>query len=696
MKPAGVTLASSLLLSVWLAPLGAQTIGGCAAFPANNIWNTPIDSLPVSPNSAAYISSIGRTTGLHPDFGAGLWDGGPIGIPYVLVNASQARKPISFDYADESDPGPYPIPNNPPIEGGPNSTGDRHILIVDTTNCVLYEIYAAYPQPDGTWRGGSGAIFDLKANLLRPRGWTSADAAGLPILPGLVRYEEALAGEIRHAIRFTIHTTQRAFVWPARHYASSNTSTTVAPMGQRFRLRASFDVSSFPPLVQTILNAMKKYGIIVADNGSNWFISGAPDDRWNNDELATLSRVNGSDFEAVDVSSLMVNADSAQANAPNGATLGAVTLNPSTVIGGQTTTGNTVSTIGAAPNGGVVVALSSSNPGAATVPPTVTIAAGSASAAFSVATSAVVFSSPVTISAAYGGGTKTATLTVNPGGLTGFSIAPSSVTGGAGATGLLTLGAAAPAGGALVALGSDSSAVTPPRSVTVPPGSTSASFSISTTAVAAATHATLSAAYAGATLTASVTVNPTAGSLALTLSPNPVNGGVRVTGRVTIGLAPASPVTLALASSNPSAARPPATVTIAAGSTSATFHIDTSAVSSPAQAAISASYNGATASATLTVNPAALLSVGTSGWIRRPHPGTGRVYLSGVAAQPCIVSLASSDPNALSVPATVTVPEGASSAAFSLTPRKVNSNTLVRISATYNGVTATAMTVVRP
>lgn len=220
---------------------------------------------------------------------------------------------MTFDYADESDPGPYPIPANPPIEGGSSSTGDRHVLVLDSTNGILYELWSAYPQADGTWQAGSGAIFNLKGNQLRPAGWTSADAAGLPILPGLVRYDEVAAGQINHAIRFTVQTTRKAYVWPARHYASSNTSTSVPPMGQRFRLRAGFDVTTYPARVQVILNAMKKYGIILADNGSNWYISGVPDERWNNDELARIGGVKGSDFEAVDVSSLMINPDSGQA-----------------------------------------------------------------------------------------------------------------------------------------------------------------------------------------------------------------------------------------------------------------------------------------------------------------------------------------------------------------------------------------------
>lgn len=282
----------------------------CRMFPANNIWNTPIDTLPLDPNSSRYVQTIGASRTVHPDFGSGTWNGAPIGIPFITVPGSQAKVAVSFYYPSESDPGPYPIPANAPIEGGPDSTGDRHVLVVDRTNCILYELYDAHPQGDGTWTAGSGAIFNLKSNTLRPNGWTSADAAGLPILPGLIRYEEVAAGEIKHAIRFTAPQTRRAYVWPARHYASSLTGTQYPPMGQRFRLKASFNTSGYSTHARVILTAMKKYGIILADNGSAWFISGAPDQRWNNTVLRELKQVRGSDFEAVDVSSLMVNANS--------------------------------------------------------------------------------------------------------------------------------------------------------------------------------------------------------------------------------------------------------------------------------------------------------------------------------------------------------------------------------------------------
>ncbi|MBX7250926.1 MAG: hypothetical protein K1X50_03010 [Candidatus Promineofilum sp.] len=293
----------------------AQSTAGlpCALFPPDNIWNTPIDTLPRHPLSDAYVDTIGRAEEFHADFGAGIWppeDGGPIGIPYVVVPAGQPGVPVSFYYDDQSDPGPYPIPSDPPIEGGSQSDGDRHILIVQAGTCRLYELYDAWPRDDGGWDAGSGAIYDLSSHALRPAGWTSADAAGLPILPGLVRYDEVAAGEINHALRFTAPETQRAFVWPARHFASDLTATHYPPMGQRFRLRADFDLSGFAPEVQVILRAMQRYGIILADNGAPWYISGAPDERWDNDILRQLHQLTGDDFEAVDVSGLMLDPDS--------------------------------------------------------------------------------------------------------------------------------------------------------------------------------------------------------------------------------------------------------------------------------------------------------------------------------------------------------------------------------------------------
>jgi len=257
-----------------------------------------VDTASVDPNSDAIIALIGATKRLHPDFGAN-WNGGPFGIPYVVVSGSQPRVPISFYYPSESDRGPYPIPPNPPIEGGPASTGDRHILVVDRDAWRLWEVFDAYPNGDGSWRAGSGAVFDLNSNALRPAGWTSADAAGLPILPGLVRYEEVAAGEIRHALRFTVSRSRRAYLHPARHWASSDTSSLRPPMGMRVRLKASVNISSYPRDAQVVLRALKTYGMIVADNGSDWFVSGTADARWNDAAMNTLKQLRGGDFEVV-------------------------------------------------------------------------------------------------------------------------------------------------------------------------------------------------------------------------------------------------------------------------------------------------------------------------------------------------------------------------------------------------------------
>jgi hypothetical protein len=288
-------------------------VGGCPLFPADNIWNRDITTLPVHRNSANFIARIGPTGHIHADFGAGLYGGGPIGIPYFVVPGDQPYVPISFNYADESNPGPYPIPINAPIEGGSHSGGDRHVIVVDSGTCKLYEMYSSYPQSNGSWKAGSGAVWSLNSDVLRPSTWTSADAAGLPILPGLVRYDEVASGVINHALRFTVNSTQSSFLWPARHYASSSTNPNLPPMGLRLRLKANANISSFSRTNQIILTALKHYGMIVADNGSSWYISGAPDNRWNNDDLHMLGTMPGSDFEAVDESSMQVNVNSGQA-----------------------------------------------------------------------------------------------------------------------------------------------------------------------------------------------------------------------------------------------------------------------------------------------------------------------------------------------------------------------------------------------
>jgi len=275
----------------------------CTVFPKSNPWNRRIDRLPVAANSAEIISSIGTERGLHPDFGSGLWEGAPIGIPITVVGRRTLKSRVSFEYADESDRGPYPIPRGVPIEGGYRSDGDRHALIVDRDSCKLYELFALYPKDRG-WRAGSGAIWNLRSNRLRPAGWTSADAAGLPILPGLARYDEVRRGVIDHALRFTVRRTRRAYVYPARHVASTSDDPSLPPMGLRVRLKASFDVSGYPRQARVVLTALKRYGMMVADNGSDWYITGSPNPGWRNDDLRTLGRVKGSEFEVVDTRTL--------------------------------------------------------------------------------------------------------------------------------------------------------------------------------------------------------------------------------------------------------------------------------------------------------------------------------------------------------------------------------------------------------
>ena len=297
--------AAALTVTLAGAAPSAPKVGGCLVFPASNVWNRPVDTLPVAGDSAALIRSIGLDAAMHADFGSGLYDGSRIGIPYAVVRGKSTPKSrVRFDYADESDKGPYPIPSSVPIEGQPKTgEGDRHALIVDRDSCRLYELYALRREGGG-WTAGSGAIFDLRTNRLRPAGWTSADAAGLPILAGLARYDEVARGTIAHALRFTAESTRRAYIYPARHYASDKTDPALPPMGLRVRLKASFDTSGFPRQSRVVLAALKRYGMILADNGSPWFVSGAPNPKWSNDDLHALGRVRGSDFEVVDTSSL--------------------------------------------------------------------------------------------------------------------------------------------------------------------------------------------------------------------------------------------------------------------------------------------------------------------------------------------------------------------------------------------------------
>ena len=281
-------------------PNGIPAVGACRIFPADNAWNRDVSTLPVHPNSDNFIDAIGRDVNLHPDFGT-VWDGEPIGIPYTVVDASQPKVAIEYvAYGDESDPGPMPFPLDAPIEGGPDGDGDRHSIVIDESTCTLYELYRAFPAGSG-FEAESGTVWDLGVNENHPEGCTSADAAGLPIFPGLVRYEEVVTkGEVLHALRFTVSRSQRAYVFPARHYASSNEDPNLAPMGLRVRMKASYDCSGYSDEVQVLCTAMKRFGMIMADNGSNWYVSGSPDQRWNDDNLNDFKDIPGDAFEVVD------------------------------------------------------------------------------------------------------------------------------------------------------------------------------------------------------------------------------------------------------------------------------------------------------------------------------------------------------------------------------------------------------------
>ncbi len=338
----------AVLLSVFLlSSATAQTcsqlslgrmasLNGFIPFPEDNAWNQDISGAAVDPNSENYINFIGSTTPLHPDFGAGLYAGQTIGIPYVVVSGSPFVTIKYTAYGTESDPGPMPVPKNAPIEGYPNpGNGDRHVLVLDRDNCWLYELYSSYPQKNGSWDAGSGAVWDLLNDEQRPYTWTSADAAGLAVFPGLARYDEVASGAINHALRFTVQYSQTAFTPPASHWAGNWTNAYAAVMGMRLRLKSSFDISTFPPQSKVILAALQKYGMIMADNGSSIYISGDPDNRWNNNDLGSLKTVPASAFEVVLIDPLYT-----PANVPTGPSpvINSFTANPTTVTAGQSTT----------------------------------------------------------------------------------------------------------------------------------------------------------------------------------------------------------------------------------------------------------------------------------------------------------------------------------------------------------------------
>ncbi|HEY6298886.1 MAG TPA: hypothetical protein VIW95_04510 [Candidatus Binatus sp.] len=311
-----------------------KSLNGFVPFTSDSLWNTDISNAPVDSNSSNIIGFIGSTVTLHPDFGAGTYAGHSIGIPYQIVAGTQAKVSVNLGaYADESDPGPMPIPATALIEGYPNAgAGDRHVLVLDKDGCWLYELYNSHHLTNGSWSADSTAIWDMTIDPQRPYTWTSADAAGLPIFAGLVRYDEVAAGAINHAIRFTVPVSQQAFTAPASHWASSVTNPDAPPMGARLRLKAGFDISSFSPQNQVILAALKKYGMILADNGSAIYLSGAPDTRWNNSDLHLLGSVSAADFDVVSTGPVYTNSD-----VPTGASpiVSGFTANPTHVAKGH-------------------------------------------------------------------------------------------------------------------------------------------------------------------------------------------------------------------------------------------------------------------------------------------------------------------------------------------------------------------------
>ena len=505
-----------------LGPIqGGALPGPLPLFPPDNWWNLDISGAPVDPNSAAFISFInnGGTRRLHPDFGGEEFPGsvGIYGMPYVVVDGTQPRLTVDFVlYPEESDGVGvpfYPIPTQAItqphwVEGGDpgnvdlRSSEDRHLLIVDRDNRYLYELYNVYYNAvTGRWEAGSGAFWDMNTNNRRPEGWTSADAAGLAILPGLVRYDEAYdpaVAEVQHAFRATVRATN-GHVYPASHSAGSTAGA--LPMGARLRLKAGKDISGFTPELQKIFRAMKRYGLIVADNGSDMYITGTFDTRWNNDILnPAFASLTAGDFEVVQ---LGWNPVSAQVS------LNALAVTPASVVGGQASAG-TVTLSGPAPSNGVVVTLSSANTGVASVPASVTIGASATLASFSIATAAVTTSTSVAITASSSGVTRTATLTVAPPSLpkpSSLTLNPSTVTGGSSSTGTVTLSGPAPPGGAVIALtSSGTSAATVPPSVTVAAGTSSAHFTVATKTASSTTSATISASYNGSSKSATLSI----------------------------------------------------------------------------------------------------------------------------------------------------------------------------------------------
>jgi hypothetical protein len=516
--------AGSALCPASVPAQGAAIRGSAPLFPADNWWNLDIRQAPVDPNSAAYIAFInnGGTRRLHPDFGGEESPGsvGIYGFPYAVVDAAQLKSLVSFQYASESDgvaQAFYPVPTQAItqphwVEGGApgnvdqRSSSDRHLLMVDCTNNHLYELYNVwYDGAVGRWKAGSGAFFDMNTNNRRPEGWTSADAAGLAILPGLVRWDEvnnSTLTEIGHAFRVTVRATN-GYVWPASHRAGSTAGA--LPMGARLRLKASVNgadpaLRSSDPAMQKIFRAMQKHGLIVADNGSDMYISGSFDTRWNNDILnPAFALLSANDFEVVQLGWNPVGTAPA---------LGGVAVAPASVTGGSGATGS-ISLTAPAPAAGVVVALSS-NQAAVNVPASVAVAAGSSAASFAITTTAVTTSTVATVNASYSGLSKSTTLTVQPAAaptLSSLALQPTRVVGGGTATGTVTLAAAAPAGGSVVVLASSNTALARvPPSVTVAAGARTATFVVGTAPTRRNRNVTITATLGSRTVAAPLTV----------------------------------------------------------------------------------------------------------------------------------------------------------------------------------------------
>jgi hypothetical protein len=620
-------------------------------------------------------------------------------MPITLVTGSQPKVPIIINPgAAESDPGPYPIPPNALVE-----PGDGHVLVVDTTNCLLYESYLSVKNADNSWSVYSGAVFDLRKNLLRPQTWTSADAAGLPIMPGLARYEEILAGEIKHALRFTAPRTTREYLWPARHFASSVTDPNRPSMGARFRLKAGFDMSSFSPTTKIILTALQRYGMMLADNGSSWYIQGAPDSRWP-DLADEWRRIPGSAFEAVDTSELMESIDSAAVKGSGATTptLQSAAVTPATVAGGQGSTLR-VTLSASAGAGGLQVTLASGNGAVSPVPPSVLIPEGSSTADIPLTTTSVQAQTTVTFTASMAGVNRQAVLTVNTAApaLQSAAFLASTVTGGQGATLRLTLSGNALANTAVTLSSANTAVATIAGSAQILSGASSVDVPVATSAVQSQTPVILTAVSGGVTRQATLTVNPpvaaTISSTVLALSS--LTGGVNTTLTVSIGqAAPAAGVTVTLSSSNAGVASLPASVKVPSGSSSVQVPVSTTPVGAQAAVTLTATVGGVSKQSILTVKPPAVSSLTVSpGSVQGGTGATATVTLNGQApASGLAVSLGSNNTAAAATPGSVQVPSGQSTATFPVTTKAVQTATSVQLQATAQGQTATANLGVTP